>query len=82
VIGVAVFTSGDTDLARRLLSHKARIAELEKEFREAHIGRLHRGFRESIETSAIHLDVLANLKRINSYICNIAYTVLEKEVKQ
>ncbi|MBI5598695.1 MAG: Na/Pi cotransporter family protein [Deltaproteobacteria bacterium] len=75
--GVAAFASSDSGLSRRLLAHKARIAEMEKQMREAHIDRLHRGLKESIDTSSIHLDVLANLKRINSYACNIAYGVLE-----
>ena len=44
----------------------------------AHIRRLHEGLPESIETSAIHLDVLTNLKRINSHITNIAYPIAEQ----
>lgn len=44
--------------------------------RQAHIQRLHAGLRESIETSSIHLDVLNDLKRINSHATNIAYVVL------
>ncbi len=78
-LGVAVFTSGDVELARKLLREKASFSELEASMRQAHINRLHKGLRESIDTSAIHLDVLTNLKRINSYISNIAYPILEKE---
>jgi phosphate:Na+ symporter len=51
---------------------------MERELRQAHINRLHRGLRESIDTSSIHLDVLTNLKRINSYITNVAYPIIEK----
>ncbi|HYM33049.1 MAG TPA: hypothetical protein VEU47_17245 [Candidatus Cybelea sp.] len=32
---------------------------------------------ESRETSALHLDVLRDLKRINSHIVSVAYPVLE-----
>ncbi len=78
-IGVITFTNSDRELARRLLHRKARVAELERRLRQAHIDRLHRGLKESIDTSAIHLDILTNLKRINSYICNIAYTILDEE---
>ncbi len=78
-IGVITFTNSDRELARRLLQRKARVAELERRLRQAHIDRLHRGLKESIDTSAIHLDILTNLKRINSYICNIAYTILGEE---
>ena len=33
--------------------------------------------QESIETSSLHLDLLSELKRINSLICAIAYPILE-----
>lgn len=77
-LGVSAFTAGDRELAHRLLKEKIRVAEMEKGLREAHINRLHRGLRESIDTSSIHLDLLTNLKRINSYISNIAYPILER----
>jgi phosphate:Na+ symporter len=32
---------------------------------------------ESVETTSLHLDVLADLKRIHSHICSVAYPVLE-----
>jgi len=77
-MGVAAFASSDVELAQRLANHKVKVSEMERELRQAHISRLHRGLRESIDTSAIHLDVLTNLKRINSYITNVAYPILEK----
>ncbi len=81
-MGVAAFAGSDAELARRLVAHKTKLAELEREFRNAHISRLHRGLRESIDTSSIHLDVLTNLKRINSYITNVAYPILEREKRE
>lgn len=78
-MGVAAFAGSDNELARRLLTHKQKLSEMERELRQAHINRLHLGHRESIDTSAIHLDVLTNLKRINSYITNVAYPILERE---
>ncbi|MBI5811008.1 MAG: Na/Pi cotransporter family protein [Deltaproteobacteria bacterium] len=78
-LGVAAFAGGDAEAARRLLNHKAKLSELERELRQAHINRLHKGLKESIDTSSIHLDMLANLKRINSYITNVAYPILERE---
>jgi len=77
-MGVAAFASSDAELAQRLANHKAKVSEMERDLRQAHISRLHRGLRESIDTSAIHLDVLTNLKRINSYITNVAYPILER----
>jgi phosphate:Na+ symporter len=75
-LSVAAFTSGDVELARKLLRHKVRIAEMAQDLTEAHIQRLHQGLRESIETSSIHLDLLSNLKRINSQLSNIAHPIL------
>lgn len=77
--GVAAFAGSDHELARRLVTHKQKLSELEKDLRQSHINRLYKGFKESIDTSAIHLDVLTNLKRINSYITNTAYPMLERE---
>jgi phosphate:Na+ symporter len=30
-----------------------------------------------VETSSLHLDLISELKRINSHICSIAYPLLE-----
>ena len=78
-MGVAAFAGSDHELARRLVSHKQKLSELERDLRQSHINRLYKGHKESIDTSAIHLDVLTNLKRINSYITNTAYPILERE---
>lgn len=75
---VAAFAGGDADIAQRLLNHKAKFAELERELRSAHMNRLRLGLKESIDTSSIHLDVLTNLKRINSCITNAAYPMIER----
>ena len=32
---------------------------------------------ESIETSAIHLDIIRDLKRINGHLTSVAYPILE-----
>jgi phosphate:Na+ symporter len=78
-MGVAAFATSDHELARRLVTHKQKLSELERDLRQSHINRLYKGHKESIDTSAIHLDVLTNLKRINSYITNVAYPILERE---
>jgi phosphate:Na+ symporter len=75
-LSIAAFTSGDANLAHKLLRHKAKIAEMAQELTEAHIQRLHQGLRESIETSSIHLDLISNLKRINSQLSDIAHPIL------
>ena len=42
------------------------------------IGRLRDGLPETIETSALHLDVLRDLKRINAHLTTVAYPILEE----
>jgi phosphate:Na+ symporter len=81
-LSIAAFTSGDMELARKLLRHKVKIAEMAQDLTEAHIQRLHQGLRESIDTSSIHLDVLANLKRINSQLSNIAHPIIARAGQQ
>ena len=43
-----------------------------------HIARLGSNTAQSIETSSLHLDLISDLKRINSHICSIAYPILEQ----
>jgi phosphate:Na+ symporter len=79
-IAVAAFASRDRELAEKLLRHKHNLNEHERELRNRHFHRLHAGLAESIETSAIHLDVLTNLKHINSHLTAVAYPILENKV--
>jgi len=76
-IAVSAFASQDKNLAEQLLRHKQHINELERELRNRHFRRLREGLKESFETSAIHLDVLTNLKSINSHLTAVAYPILE-----
>lgn len=75
-LAVSAFAAGDEELARKLIRHKESVRERERELKQAHLQRLHKGLKESIDTSAIHMDVLTNLKRINSHICDIGYTMV------
>ena len=42
-----------------------------------HSGRRRSGSIESLETSSFRLDVLRDLKRINSHLTSVAYPILE-----
>ncbi|MHB0869586.1 MAG: Na/Pi cotransporter family protein [Chloroflexota bacterium] len=75
-LAVAAYATQDADLAQKLLRHKQNIIRIERELKQAHIRRLHEGVKESMDTSAIHLDVLSNLERINSHATNMAFVVL------
>jgi phosphate:Na+ symporter len=36
---------------------------------------------QSIETSSLHLDIISDMRRINSFFCSTAYPVLEQAGK-
>ena len=74
----AVFLTDDIRAARALLGEKEVFRELENRATEAHFARVRKGRVESVETSALHLDLLRDLKRINAHIASAAYPVLEK----
>ena len=76
-LGMSVFLDGHVNDARRLLEEKARFRDLEHEYAANHIARLRDNTAQSIETSSLHLDLISELKRINSHICSIAYPILE-----
>jgi len=74
----AVFMTDDARAARSLLGEKEVFRDLEAHATEAHFARVRAGRVESVETSALHLDILRDLKRINAHIAAAAYAVLEK----
>jgi phosphate:Na+ symporter len=73
----AVFMTGDVRAARELLGEKEVFRDLETRATGAHFARIRAGRIESVETSALHLDMLRDLKRINAHIAAAAYAVLE-----
>jgi len=72
-----IFMSGDVDMARRLVEEKAAVRKSERRASKSHIDRLRRGVAETVATSSLHLDILRDLRRINSYLTTIAYPILE-----
>lgn len=46
--------------------------------RAAHIARLHQGLPHTVESSAIHLDLITHFARIKSHITAIAHTIVEQ----
>jgi len=76
-LAMSVFLDGHVRDARKLLEEKARFRDLQYEYAASHIARLQDNTTQSIETSSLHLDLISDLKRINSHICSIAYPILE-----
>jgi phosphate:Na+ symporter len=76
-LGMSVFLNGSVRDAQRLLEEKARFRDLEHAYAATHLQRLAGNTVQSIETSSLHIDLITDLKRINSHICSIAYPILE-----
>lgn len=74
----SVFVSDDINSARRLISGKDFIRGVEMDGMTTHIDRLRAGTPETIATSSLHLDVIRDYRRINSYVCTVAYPILEE----
>lgn len=73
-----VFMTGDVGMARKLFEEKASLRAQEMHASESHFKRLSEGIAETIATSSLHLDILRDLRRINSYISLIAFPILEE----
>ena len=55
---------------------RRQLDDLEREYATTHLDRLRDNTPQSMETSALHIDLISDLKRINSHICSIAYPIL------
>jgi phosphate:Na+ symporter len=76
-LSMSVFLNGNVRDAQRLLEEKARFRDLERAYAATHLARLADNTVQSIETSSLHLDLISELKRVNSQICSIAYPILD-----
>ena len=76
-LSMSVFLNGNVRDAQKLLEEKARFRDLERDYASAHLQRLSDNTVQSIETSSLHIDLISELKRINSHICSIAYPILD-----
>ncbi|WP_437879995.1 Na/Pi cotransporter family protein [Pseudomonas sp. LRF_L74] len=78
-LGLNVFLSGDRSSAKRLIREKREFRRRERDLAHAHVERLTQQVTQSIETSSLHLELIADMKRLNSLFCSSAYAVLENE---
>ncbi len=74
----SLFISGDKDSARRLVEGKETIRKAEIDGMTTHIDRLRGGNPATIATSSLHLDIIRDYRRINTYICTVAFPILEE----
>ncbi|WP_321939396.1 Na/Pi cotransporter family protein [Paraburkholderia sp. J8-2] len=76
-LGLSVFLNNDLRCAEQLLAEKERFRDLERVYSHKHLDRLAGQALRSVETSALHLDLISNMKRLNSLFCSTAYPVLD-----
>ena len=80
-LGLSVFLNGDVEMAQQLLAEKERFRDLERAYHDTHLERLADQSAPAIETSSLHLDIISDMRRINSFFCSTAYPILEQAGK-
>jgi len=76
-LSLSVFTSNDISMARTLLARKYKFVKREKKAVLNHLEKLRDDADYDSGLSAMQLDVLRDLKRINSHLAAVAYPILE-----
>lgn len=75
-MSLSSFQLQDMGLMQKVLALHKEIRAFETTLREAHLTRLTKGQRESINTSSIHLDIIYEYRRIVGLMVNHAYVAL------
>jgi phosphate:Na+ symporter len=75
----AVYISEDESLARQMIEDKQIIKRAETKTNKAHMRRITDKVPETLDTSAMHMDLTRDLRRINSLITSVAYPLIPKE---
>jgi len=70
------FSKLDTNKAEKIITKEEKYSALETKYRTSHLDRLHEEREESIQTHAIHMELMDLLKQINVYAGEIAKTIL------
>lgn len=73
-----VLASGDIEGARRLIEQKAGFRDLEHRIIEQHFEQRTGGRTKSLRASAIFVDIIRDLHRINSHIVSAAYPIVDR----
>lgn len=78
-LAVSAFVTGDTEMGRKVLRNKKFLTSLEQELGQHHLNRLRQlEDKELIEALSIYLDILSNLRLVNSIICKMAYPAVDR----
>ncbi len=75
----SVFISHSIELSEDLIRSKKSLKSIELSSRRNHFERLTENNSDSIATSTVHIDLVRDLGRINSYVTSIAYETLNSD---
>jgi phosphate:Na+ symporter len=75
---ILAFESDEKEKAQKVIDQREQFHRQGQAMRAAHIERLHQGIPYTIESSAIHLDLITHFSRIKSHITAIAHTLVEQ----
>jgi phosphate:Na+ symporter len=76
-LATAVLSSGDVEGAKRLISQKDAFRELQNEVLDKHFGSGARGKGEALRRSALYVDMIRDLNRINALIVSAGYPIAD-----
>lgn len=76
-LATKVFMEQRVEDARSLIRRKEKFRKIEHESTERHLGRLRSRTPESVATTSFHIDIMRDLKRINSLFASCGYPLLE-----
>lgn len=73
----AVLSSGDVEGAKRLISQKDAFRELQNEVLDKHFTPGSRGKGEALRRSALYVDMIRDLNRINALVVSAGYPIVD-----
>jgi len=76
-LATKVFMEQRVEDARSLIRRKERFRKIEHDSTERHLDRLRSRTPESVATTSFHIDIMRDLKRINSLFASCGYPLLE-----
>jgi phosphate:Na+ symporter len=77
---ISAMTSGDVELAHRVLRSVEHLNQQHEDLRSKHLARLQSGLKESFETSSIHLDTLSAFSRVGDMLAVLVKPILEVKI--
>lgn len=78
-LALNVLVSEDIESARQLVAEKDEVGVQERRSMRQHFERLRTGNTNSFATSELHLETIRSLRRVNSLLCGVAYSILSEQ---